>query len=72
MTIQTFIIDIANKVISGILINLVWIIVIYICAKIIGREIKNLGKEVPKWIESYDSIKMKHHQIDKAVSGRTR
>jgi predicted PurR-regulated permease PerM len=60
------------NLISGLITNLVWIILIYwgikLLAKKIGDGFSNLIKNIPQWIHDYDNVRMKHHGIDKALT----
>lgn len=67
MSLQTTIIQILLETIittiSGLIKNLPYFILI-----IWG--VKKISKDMPKWIEQYDKIKMKHYLIEKAIEGR--
>lgn len=56
--------------IGGVIQNLPYFILIILGFRMITREIKNLTKQIPKWIEDYDKIKIKHYQIDRALEIR--
>jgi len=61
------------NVVSGIITNLPWFILIYIGIMSISKAIKNAGfelvKNIPDWLIKYDVIKTKHRNIDKAIDG---
>lgn len=63
------------NLISGLITNLIWIILIYWGVKLLSKKIgdgfKNLIKNIPIWLDSWDKTKMKHYQIDKAFDKRT-
>lgn len=67
MSLQTTIIQVLLETIittiSGLIKNLPYFILI-----IWG--VKKVSKDMPKWIEQYDKIKMKHYLIEKAIEGR--
>jgi hypothetical protein len=70
MVIQTNISLIIADTISGIIKNLPYFILIIWGIRIIAREIKIGIKNIPIWINQYDSIRMKHYQIEKALERR--
>ena len=49
--------------ISGIIKNLPWFILIY-------WSVKTIAKDMPKWLNQWDELKMKHYRINKALSSR--
>ena len=67
MTIQTYLATIISNVVSGLLINAPWFILIYFIIKLIGKEIREFAKQVPKFIEQYDKMKIRHFQIERAL-----
>jgi len=76
MTIQNSIGLVIVDTLGGTIKNLPFFILIYMGFKIVSKSITNgtekLIKELPKWLEQWDKIKMKHYLIDKAVQVRNR
>ena len=54
------------NLISGLITNIVWIVLFIWGFKMLVREIKEGVKKIPLWLEQYDNIKMKHYQIERA------
>lgn len=59
-----------SSTISGLIVNSPWFILFYICAKMITRELRNLGKEVPEWIDRWEKAKMRALTVQNALSKR--
>jgi hypothetical protein len=54
------------NLISGLIANIVWIVLFIWGLKLIGKELQTGIKNIPNWITQYDEIRMKHYQIEKA------
>lgn len=66
---DVFVQALAN-LISGLVTNVVWIILIFWAIKYIGSKLSDLIKHIPQWLDSWDKLKMKHYQIEKALEKR--
>jgi len=67
MTLIQFILQIPQEVILGVSRNL-WIIAILVFAiKYLGKEIRDLGKQIPAWLSTYHQNQMKEIGLQKAV-----
>jgi hypothetical protein len=62
--------NIIENTFIGILTNIPWFFIFYICVKIIVRELKVIVKEVPSWIEKWERAKLNVNQVDKAIGKR--
>ena len=74
MVIESNIILIFWETIGGIIKQLpIFILVIWgvrILARKLDKGFNNLIKNIPLWIEDYDKLKMKQHQINRALEKR--
>ena len=67
MTLTQFIIQIPQEAILGVSRNF-WIIAILVFAiKYLGKEIRDLGKQIPAWLSTYHQNQMKEIGLQKAV-----
>lgn len=56
-----------QNTISGIIIQLPIFILIWISARMVTREIKVVGKEIPNWIEQYFKLRSNQLRLEKAI-----
>jgi hypothetical protein len=62
--------EVLVNVLSGLITQAPWFILIYIGFVIIGKAIGNLGKNIPNWIEDFYKRRMNLLRIEKAVNSR--
>jgi hypothetical protein len=55
------------NLISGLITNIVWLLVLIWGVKTISGKIGLLIKNIPSYISQYDDMKMKHYKIGKAL-----
>ena len=56
------------NLLSGLVTNIIWIIILVWGIKIISRKLGDFTRNIPSYLEQYDKIKMKHYIIDKAIT----
>jgi len=62
--------EVLVNVLSGLITQAPWFILIYIGFVMIGKAIGNLGKNVPNWIEDFYRRRMNLLRIEKAVNSK--
>jgi hypothetical protein len=67
-TLQASIINALSQIIgnSGYIVLIIW------ATNKLSKKIEVGIKQIPKWLEQYDKIKLKHYQIDNAVKLRNK
>jgi len=58
------------NLISGLVANIVYILIAVWGFKIIAREIKEGIKQIPHWLESYEKTQIKIRTIDRTLENR--
>ena len=59
------------NLISGLIANVVYIMIAIWGFRLLQREIKQGIKKIPEWLNQWDDIKMKHYNIQRATGMRT-
>jgi len=62
MTLTSSILDIAVQTSANIISNLAWFVLIY-------WGVKTIVKEMPKWLEQYEKMKLERRAIENALDG---
>ena len=56
--------DIITQTISGVIVQLPLFILLYLCARLIAKEIRIGIKNIPSWISQYQEIKLKQQKVE--------